>query len=78
MRVKFYEKEKAYSPVDKKEKNISIHALTAGKMVKGEISCSDEILFYTIRVSLDDKKKDALVTLTKLKGDYIIFASKNG
>ena len=47
-------------------------------MVKGEIEHTEDIIFYTIRVSLDDKKKDAVVTLTPLKGDFIIYATRNG
>lgn len=78
MRLKFYEIQKSVSKNDQKEQNISIHALTAGKTVKGEISKSDDIIYYTIRASLDENQKDALISLTKIKGDYIIYANRNG
>lgn len=56
-----------------------MHALTAGRSVRGEIIETNEIIYYTIRVSLDNKnKKNVIVSLTSLKGDYIIFANRNG
>jgi hypothetical protein len=47
--------------------------------MRGEIKESEEIIYYTIRVSLDNKnKKEVLVSLTSLKGDFVIFANRNG
>lgn len=77
IRLKFYEKNKVQGKDQKG--SISIHALTAGRSMRGEIKETEEIIYYTIRVSLkNDSKKNLIVSLTSLKGDFLIFANRNG
>lgn len=64
---------------DAKSKRISVHALTAGRSMRGEIKETEETIYYTIRVSLkNDSKKNVIVSLTSLKGDFLVFANRNG
>ena len=68
--VKFFEKS---------EHDISIHTLTAGKQVRGSLTHISDILYYSIRVSLDDvKASSVVVNLSPLKGNFIMFANRNG
>ena len=70
LNLKFYEKS---------EHEISIHTLTAGKQVRGNITHSSDIIFYSIRISLDDiKASSVVVNLTPTKGTFIMFANRNG
>ena len=72
VKLKFFEK-------SEDQTKVSIHALTAGQKERGEITNNDEILYYTIKISLDHiKNEKARVNLTSLKGDFILFANKNG
>lgn len=63
---------------EKKDHEISIHTLSAGKPVKGNISDEKEIIYYSIKVSLEDTKTDSIsVNLIPLKGNFIMYANRN-
>ena len=64
---------------EKSENQISIHTLTAGKQVKGELATTAEMLYYTINITLDQMQTNSMVlTLTPLKGTFVMLANRNG
>jgi hypothetical protein len=68
--VKFFEKS---------ENQISIHTLTAGKQERGQVRSSAEVLYYTINITLDQIQTNSMVvTLTPLKGTFVLLANRNG
>ena len=68
--VKFYEKS---------QNQISIHTLTSGKQVKGELVSASEMIYYAINITLDQMQVNSMVvTLTPLKGHFVILANRNG
>jgi hypothetical protein len=68
--VKFFEKS---------QNEISVHTLTAGKGIRGELSNSSEILYYTINIALDQVQLSSMVVnLTPLKGHFVLLANRNG
>ena len=68
--VKFYEKSM---------NEISIHTLTAGKQQRGELTSSAEVLYYTVRITLDQAQRSSMVVnLTPLKGNFVLMANRNG
>ncbi len=72
--LKFYEKSKEKLT----DKNFSIHSLTAGKQTRGNLESNDEVLYYTIKLSLDKTEvTKAFVNLTPLKGNFLLFANDN-
>ena len=73
LNLKFYEKN-----VNEKDNKVSLHTLTAGNQTRGEITNNDEVLYYTIKLSLDKDYDQTRLNLTALKGDFIIFANHNG
>ena len=70
LNIKFFEKS---------ENEISIHTLTAGKQVRGHLMHSKEVMYYSIRLSLDDVKSSTInVHLNPIKGTFLMFANRNG
>lgn len=70
LNIKFIEKSKA---------DTTIHTLTAGNQARGEINKSDEVVYYTMKISLDRAKASTVrINLTPLKGRYVIFVSRSG
>lgn len=64
---------------DKSESELMLHTLTAGSQVRGEIGKSTEIVYYTIKLSLNEEQASTVtINLTPLKGSYIMFANRNG
>ena len=65
--------------IEKQDHQISIHTLTSGKQVRGNITHSSEIVYYSIRISLDDVKASSVqVNLTPTKGSFALYANRNG
>lgn len=65
--------------LEKTEAETTIHTLTAGNQVRGEITKADEILYYTMKISLDRTKASSVsINLTPLKGRYVMFVSRTG
>ena len=57
----------------------TIHTLSAGSFVQGEVLSADGIAYYTIRISLKKQKTGRVsINLVPIKGDYNIIANKNG
>ena len=57
----------------------TLHSLTAGVQVRGEISNPDEIMYYTMKLSLDHSKASTVsINITPIKGRFTMFMSKNG
>ena len=73
LNLKFYEKH-----TNEKDNKVSLHTLTAGNQTRGEIEKNDEVLYYTIKISLDKDYDRTRLNLTALKGDFVIFANHNG
>ena len=70
LNAKFYEQ---------KDSETTIHTLTAGNQVRGEITKKTEIVYYTMKLSLDSSKASSVsVNLTPLKGKFTMFASRTG
>lgn len=47
--------------------------------MRGEVRETEETIYYTIKVSLKNEvKKNVIVSLTSLKGDFLVFANRNG
>lgn len=70
LNLKFYEKS---------GKEVTIHTLTAGHQLRSEIHNPDEIIYFTIKVSLENEQASSVsIGLTPLKGQYIMFANRNG
>ena len=70
LNLKFYEKN---------QNKLTIHSLTAGVQQKAKILNNKEIIYYTIKVSLGEKKANSvIIDLNPLKGRFIIFASRAG
>lgn len=68
--LKFYEKN---------DEQITIHTLVAGKQVRGELKNANEIAYFTIKISLEKEQANSVsVYLTPVKGQFILFANKNG
>ena len=68
--LKFYEKGNG---------EISIHTLTAGKQIRGEINNIYETLYYTLPVSLVPGQAASLeVNITPLKGHFVLMGNTNG
>jgi hypothetical protein len=68
--LKFYEKNDDY---------VTVHTLAAGTQVRGEVNQRNEIVYYTIKVSLESQQASSVgVYLTPLRGTFVIFANKNG
>ena len=64
---------------EKSDSEVTVHTLTAGNQLRGDLSSQNEIQYYTIKLSLDDKQAGSVrVNLTPLKGDFNLLASKNG
>ena len=62
LNLKFYEK-------SKESNEITIHTLTAGVQLRGEISSTKEMIYYSIKLSLDNKQSSSMsINLTPLKG----------
>lgn len=56
-----------------------MHTLEAGQQKKGEIGSKNEVVYYTVKVSSDKiNKRKTRITLTSIKGNFIMFANKNG
>ena len=70
LNIKFHEKSK---------KDTTIHTLTAGNQVRGEITKADEVIYYTMKISLDRVQASTVnINLTPLKGKYVMFVSRTG
>lgn len=65
--------------IERADSKITIHTLSTGAQIRGEIVQPTDIIYYTFRVSLESASSSAInVVLTPLKGSYLIFASRNG
>ena len=70
LNLKFYEKS---------DNEITIHTLTAGNQLRAEIHDSSDVIYYTIKVSLESEQASSVsIVLTPLKGQFVIFANRNG
>lgn len=70
LNIKFY---------DKSSEEISVHTLVAGSQVRGEITHKNEVVYYTIKAALETQRASTVsVNLTPLKGQYVMFANRNG
>ena len=59
--------------------DITLHTLTAGNQARGEVLSVDEVVYYTVKLSLNEAKASSVsISLTPLKGDYTMFANRNG
>lgn len=70
LNIKFFEKG---------TEELSVHTLTAGSQARGEISRKKEVIYYTIKLASDKQTPStAVIVLTPLKGEYFLFASRDG
>ena len=70
LHLKFYEKG---------NNQISVHTLSSGKQVRGEITNLYETIYYTIPVSLIPGQAASVeVNLTPLKGHFVMMGNSNG
>lgn len=64
---------------DKSENELTLHTLSAGSQVRGEISKADEVVYYTIKLALTEEQASTVtINLTPLKGSFMMFANRNG
>ena len=64
---------------ERNTKDLTLHTLTAGNLSRGEVRSSTEIVYYTIKLSLDNEKASTVsINLVPLKGDYTMFANRDG
>lgn len=65
--------------VERESNKPSFHTLFAGVQSRGEITSKSEIVYYTFKVSLDERSASTInLTLTPLKGNYVMFARRDG
>ena len=64
---------------EKGSKEISIYTLAAGNQMRGELQSPKDITYYTIKLQTDQLADVyARVNLSPLKGEYVLFASRDG
>lgn len=65
--------------IERSSNRASVHAISAGSPVRGELRGSSDVAYYAFRSSLQGKP-DSMITvaLTPLKGSFVMFAERNG
>lgn len=64
---------------EKSDAEISVHTLSTGHQIRGEVHSAEETIYYTIKLSLESQQASSVsIVLTPLKGQFLLFANRNG